>query len=136
MLLQEWHEGPQLSNISRQLDAIKAQLDTPSTHTTPHLPQKQSYAAALALGVQHTGPDTGPRPHPLQPYPAKQYDITLTQKSHDKPVFADISNYELVVTILDTLQSASCEYDSRSCSPDSCGNVVETWYTPGIKAAG
>ena len=105
-------------------------------HTTPHLLQKPSYAAALALGVQHTSPDTGPCPCPPQPHPAKRYNITLTQKSHDKPVFANISNCKLVVKILDTLQSAGCEYNSRLCSLDSCGNVVETWYTPGIKAAG
>ena len=45
-------------------------------------------------------------------------------------------SWTLVAKILDTLQSAGCEYNSRLCSPDSCGNVVETWYTPGIKAAG
>ena len=53
-LLSERHKGPQLSDISQQLDDIKAQLDTTNTHTTtPCLPppQKHSCTATPVMGV-------------------------------------------------------------------------------------
>ena len=69
-LLSEWHKGLQLSNISQQLEDIKAQLDAPNAHTvTPCLPQKHSYAAALITGVQCNSPDAGPCPP--QPHNSK-----------------------------------------------------------------
>ena len=97
-LLQEHHNGPQLGNISRQLQDIKAHL-CPANVAQP--PRKPSYAAALSAGVVSPIPIVD-LPVP-QPGNARQYDMTLKQKSHDRLEFAKISNTELMSKVVGAL---------------------------------
>ena len=97
-LLQEHHNGPQLGDISRQLQDIKAHL-CPANVTQP--PRKPSYAAALSAGVVSPIPIVD-LPIP-QPGNVRQYDMTLKQKSHDRLEFAKISNTELMSKVVGAL---------------------------------
>src|SRR6266481_103901 len=58
-LLQEHWKGPQLDDISRQLEVIKAHLDIPSAAQSP---QKLSYAATVATGTQSPSPAVSAAP--------------------------------------------------------------------------
>ena len=66
-LLQEHWKGPQLDDISRQLEVIKAHLDIPSAARSP---QKLSYTATVTTGTQSPSPAVSPAPPP-HPLPAR-----------------------------------------------------------------
>ena len=102
-LLQEHHTGSQLNDISRQLKAIQTQLATPSE---AQLPQKLSYAATLAMGMASSSPKATPPPFGIRTCHVRQYDITLTQKSRDKPALIGLSNDDMIARILEALRAA------------------------------
>src|SRR6266481_3607086 len=131
-LLQEHWKGPQLDDISRQLEVIKAHLDIPSAAQSP---QKLSYAATVAIGTQSPSPGVSPAPPP-HPLPARRFDITVTQKSRNEPVFANLSNKELIARILAALRAADVWLDDRPRTPDSEGIEGVDRLTPCIRAVG
>ena len=56
-------------------------------------------------------------------YLTGRFSITLVQKSHNKPVFASLSNGELIGKILKALWAADIWLEDRSHSPDSEANI-------------
>ena len=103
---EEHHNGPQLGDISRQLQDIKYHL---CPTNVAQLPQKPSYIAALLAGVVSSNPIVN-LPVP-QPSNVRQYDMTLKQKSHSRPEFANMSNAELMSKVVGALRDVGiwCE---------------------------
>ena len=110
-------------DISRQLQDIKAHL---CPTNIAQLSQKPSYAAGLppshcSAGVVSPIPIVD-LPVP-QPSNARQYDMTLKQKSHGRPEFANISNAELLSRWLGPFETqASGMKSGPEVTPDSEGN--------------
>src|SRR6266481_3510376 len=102
--LQGHHGAPLADDISRQLEDIRAHLGISSA---ARMSRKPSYAAALTADIKSSVPAAGLPPPQPQPRPCVtgRFSIMLVQKSHDKPVFADLSNNELIGKILDALRT-------------------------------
>ena len=118
-LLQERHGSLQLDDISKHLEAFRARLDAPSTAQPP---RKLIYAATLSTGIR--SPASVIAPPPMRSHPVRRYDVTLTQISGDNPVFANLSNDELIAKILEAFQAASICLEERAHTPDSDGHEV------------
>ena len=132
-------ESSRLDDIERQLKGIKACLAASALLPPPPPPQKHMYAAAVL--ATNTCP---PSPSPIAftsrclPYtqPATLYNLTLSQKSYNRPALAELSNCELIEKIFKALHDADCHFKERPGSPDSDGNEVVDIHQPGIHAIG
>ena len=127
--LQEHHGAPQLRDISRQLDTIMSHLGIPSA---AQLPQKRSYASVLTTGIQLPVPVSSQN----LPCPVTHFDFTLTQKSQDNPVFAELSHTDIIQKIHDPLSDANCWFESTPGSPIPDGTVDFNCTSFNIRAVG
>ena len=130
-LLQEHHSRLQLDNISKHMEAIRAQLDAPSTVQPLH---KLTYTTTLSMGIR--SPASVTAPPPMQSHPVRRYDVTLTQISRDNPVFTNLSNDELIAKILEAFQAASVCLEERAHTSDSDGYEAVDCLSPFIRAVG
>ena len=106
------HEHPResnLSNISKQLDAVTTCLGTLNEAQVAQLslPKTQSYASVLATGIQCLE-----LPNDPPPCMRVHFDLTLTQKSHNHPVLTELSSQDLSDRIYTALREAECWHDS------------------------
>ena len=93
--LQDSHSGLQLSNISKQLESITTHLGILDT-TQPT--QKRTYASVLSAGAYAPTPPLSPSSNP-QSCHTTRYGFTLAQTDRDRPVFAGMSNPEIIKEI-------------------------------------
>ena len=134
-LLHEHPREPNLSNISKQLDAITTRLGTLNEAQIAQLsspPKTQSYASVLATGVQCPEPLNAPHSPPRT---RAHFNLTLTQKSRDHPVLTELSSRDLSDRIYAALWEVECWHEIHPMSPDSEGDV-EFCLAPHIRAVG
>ena len=131
-------DSSRLDAMDRQLADIQACLVTSAALPPSPLPspQKRTYAATLAtlatdrlsptsISPPHPPPLNVPRPPCVRP--AKLFDFTLVQKSSDRPVLANLTEYALTEKVFEALCDADCRSDYRahlSGSDDSDGGEV------------
>ena len=70
------------------------------------LPQKLSYTTTLAMGITSSSPKANLPPLGVWTCHVRQYDITLMQKSQDRPALMGLSNNDMITRILKALQAA------------------------------
>ena len=132
------HEHPResnLSNISKQLDAVTTRLGTLNVAQVAQPlspPKTQSYASVLATGIQCPELLKDPPPPPCM---RAHFDLTLTQKSRNHPVLTELSSQDLSDRIYAALREADCWHEIRPISPDSEGSG-ELCLAPCIRAVG
>ena len=139
-------ETTKLDDIGRQLEDIRARLSAPAPApaTPPPPPPKRTYAATLTADIHPSRPPppsplfftSAPPPCPPHARPGTLYDLTLAQKSPDKPILTELSNHDLIDKIFEALRDADCWYQERPCSPGPDGSEVVESLTPGIWAVG
>ena len=133
-----------LDNIGRQLEDIRAHLVAPAPAMPPSPPLKGTYAAALAADIHltHPPPPSPPfltlalPPCPLCARPGTLCDLTLAQKSCDRPILTELSNRDLIDKIFTALCDVDCWFQERPCSLGSDGNEVVESLMLGIRAVG
>ena len=122
------------------IQALLATSATPPPSPLPS-PQRHTYATALATDRLPATPISPPINVPCPPCvcPAKLFDFTLVQKSPDRPVLANLTEYALTKKVVEALHDADCwsDYMAHMSGSDG-GNGGEEMglYMPCIWAMG
>ena len=130
-------ESSRLDDMERQLKGIKACLAASALLPPLPPPQKHTYAVTV-LATNTCPPSPSPSPTAFTPQclpytqPATLFDLTLSQKSCDRPSLAELSSHELIEKIYEVLHDADCCFKEWPRSPDSDGDKVVKIHLPGI----